>query len=199
MESLLNLTQHGGPFKFGFYVIRETSGVLLFKKKTEALNTCFLFFRSSLPVNCLSFVEKCIMFVCFLTVKLQFPYELSFLSVFWITSKSNQKQVGCCERSLLRNRETQKHDAERHQAFELNLFLTSMPLYMVPESFVLQEVHKMTKYGTENIAWQTKSECLLSLLKAKSLSSCPATSSSYSNISSKLFTFSVACIHLCGN
>ncbi len=24
-------------------------------------------------------------------VKLQFPYELSFLSVFWITSKSNQK------------------------------------------------------------------------------------------------------------
>ncbi len=25
------------------------------------------------------------------TVKLQFPYELSFLSVFWITSKSNQK------------------------------------------------------------------------------------------------------------
>ncbi len=26
-----------------------------------------------------------------LLLKLQFPYELSFLSVFWITSKSNQK------------------------------------------------------------------------------------------------------------
>ncbi len=26
-------------------------------------------------------------------VKLQFPYELSFLSVFWITSKSNQKYM----------------------------------------------------------------------------------------------------------
>ncbi len=25
------------------------------------------------------------------TVKLQFPYKLSFLSVFWITSNSNQK------------------------------------------------------------------------------------------------------------
>ncbi len=29
--------------------------------------------------------------VVYTVVKLQFPYKLSFLSVFWITSKSNQK------------------------------------------------------------------------------------------------------------
>ncbi len=45
MESLLNLPQHGGPFKSGsFYVIRETSGVLLVKKKREALKTLFIYF-----------------------------------------------------------------------------------------------------------------------------------------------------------
>ncbi len=31
--------------------------------------------------------------ICSVAVKLQFPYELSFLSVFWITSKSSQKYM----------------------------------------------------------------------------------------------------------
>ncbi len=35
-----------------------------------------------------------------------------------------------------------------------------MSLYMVPEALILQEVHKMTKYGIENIALQTKNECI---------------------------------------
>ncbi len=69
-------------------------------------------------------------------VKLQFPYKLSFLSVFWITSKSNQKYRLDVVSEVFYGSGRNKNDAERHQAFELNLFLTNMPLYMVPESFV---------------------------------------------------------------
>ncbi len=70
-------------------------------------------------------------------VKLQFPYELSFLSVFWITYKTNQKhRLDVVSEVFYGSGRTQNKAHRGIMAFELNLFLTSMPLYMVPESFV---------------------------------------------------------------
>ncbi len=56
------------------------------------------------------------------TVKLQLPYELSFLSVFWITSKSNLKKSGCCEISLQQIWENKDKTQRGIMAFETNLF-----------------------------------------------------------------------------
>ncbi len=79
-------------------------------------------------------------------VKLQFPYELSFLSVFWITSKSNQKhRLDVVSEVFNRSGSPKTRHREASWLLKLIYSKTSMPLYMVPESFVLQEVHKMTK------------------------------------------------------
>ncbi len=70
-------------------------------------------------------------------VKLQFPYELSVLSVFWITSKSNQKyRLDVVSEVFSRSGSAKDKTHRGIMAFVLNLFLTSMTLYMVPESFV---------------------------------------------------------------
>ncbi len=44
--------------------------------------------RSAVPTTLRSLLRSDLV-----AVNLQFPYELSFLSVFWITSKSNQKYM----------------------------------------------------------------------------------------------------------
>ncbi len=51
-------------------------------------------------------------------VKLQFPYELSFLSVFWITSNSNQKY-----RLDSTDLGAQRQDTERHHGFRTQFIL----------------------------------------------------------------------------
>ncbi len=67
-------------------------------------------------------------------VKLQFPYELSFLSVFWVTSKSNHKYMfDVVKKVFNRSGRNKKHNAERHQAFELVYSRSHMTLYRVPE------------------------------------------------------------------
>ncbi len=80
------------------------------------------------------------------SVKLQFPYELSFLSVFLITSKSNQKHRLDVVSEVFYGSGRNKNMTQRGIRLLNSIYSkTSMPLYMVPESFVLQEVHKMTK------------------------------------------------------
>ncbi len=88
-------------------------------------------------------------------VKLQLPYKLWFLSVFWITSKSNQKyMLDVVKEVFSRSGRTKKRC--REASWLLNTFILgkNMSLYMVSEALILQEVHKMIKYG---IAGQTKS------------------------------------------
>ncbi len=84
--------------------------------------------------------------VC-IVVKLKFPYELSFLSVFWITSKSNQKKyVGCCGRSLQQIWENKNMTQRGIMTFELIYSKENMSLYIYgTRTLMLQEVHKMTK------------------------------------------------------
>ncbi len=57
--------------------------------------------------------------------------------MFWITSKSNQKyRLDVVSEVFNRSGRAQDKTQRGVMACELNLFLTSMPLYMVPESFV---------------------------------------------------------------
>ncbi len=62
------------------------------------------------------------------TVKLQFPYELSFLSVFWITSNSNQKYMLDVVSEVF-NRSGSPKTRHREASWLLNSFnsKTSMP------------------------------------------------------------------------
>ncbi len=68
--------------------------------------------------------------------KTSVPLWTNFLSVFWIPSKSNQKYRLDVVSEIFNRSGRNKNIAERHQAFELIYSKTSMPLYMVPESFV---------------------------------------------------------------
>ncbi len=81
----------------------------------------------------------------FMYVKLQFPYELSFLSVFWITSKSNQKyMLDVVNEADLGPADlgAQRQDTERHHGFRTHLFYVKQAFYIWDQ---WGEVHKMTK------------------------------------------------------
>ncbi len=62
-----------------------------------------------------------------------FPYELSFLSVFWITSNSNHKYMFDVVKKVFNRSGRNKNTAQRHQAFELVYSRSHMTLYRVLE------------------------------------------------------------------
>ncbi len=68
------------------------------------------------------------MLTSLVVVKLQFPYELSFLSVFWITSNSNQKYMLDVVSEVF-NRSGSPKTRHREASWLLNSFnsKTSMP------------------------------------------------------------------------
>ncbi len=66
-----------------------------------------------------------------MAVQLQFPHELSFLSVFWINSQSNQKyMLDVVKKVFSRSGRTKTRCRE---AFELIYSTENMSLYRVPE------------------------------------------------------------------
>ncbi len=86
------------------------------------------------------------LFIFLSIVKLQLPYELSFLSVFWITSKSYQTYMLDVVREVF-SRSGRTKTRRREASWLSNSFILgkNISLYMVPEGLILQEVHKMTK------------------------------------------------------
>ncbi len=118
-------------------------------------------------------------------MKLQLLYELSFHSVLWITSKSNKKYVGCCERSLQQIWEN-KNTAQRGiMPFRTEFFLETTSLNMLPESLICPggspnyqirfRKHSMTgKECSENNPSSTYSQepCVFSELKNITLHLC---------------------------
>ncbi len=68
------------------------------------------------------------------TVKLQFPYKLSFLSVFWITSNSNQKyRLDVVSEVFNRSGSPKTRHREASWLLKLIYSRSHMPLYRVPE------------------------------------------------------------------
>ncbi len=80
-------------------------------------------------------------------VKLPIPYELSCLSVFWITSKSNHKYTLDVMREVFSRSGRTKTRHREASWLSISFILgKNMSLYMVPEALILHQVHKMTFY-----------------------------------------------------